>query len=325
MLLLAKTAMEPDDSGDEGRVTHVVFCTERCVPVVPLSSVSSALLSPDDTTDNNNNNNIDRSDLLLNRNFLSSYDSNSPSRTRFDEREVWDHLQPHLPYDAIRKTLPGWVLLCRRHIEDIIAFDESMAKPSGNGGGMEERGLWRVFEGVWAPEEVYLPTAPSLLGRTHEVFNRSLVHVEWDHDAADERDRAHPIVMDNVFGRELVERMREKGLLFMRKLKRGVDLGVWERFVLGGVLTTTTVGGTKGTGTGTGGGDGPSSLCGRRGRGGGGGINGGVGRFRVEMVVVVVIVSCRWECVVVVIVVEVDICPWQNMMMRLLGIGNAVS
>jgi len=41
--------------------------------------------------------------------------------------------------------------------------------------------LWPALEHVWAPEEVYFPTALSLLGvlRGDEVVLRSLVHSQW--------------------------------------------------------------------------------------------------------------------------------------------------
>jgi hypothetical protein len=108
--------------------------------------------------------------------------------------------------------------------------------------------LWPAFERVWAPEEVYFPTVMSLCGfldnynendddgnnnSNNEVSNRSLTYSEWDTRASNHKDRAHPLTYDDNFDYKLVRRVRnENGALFLRKLKRGLDLNVWEDIVV---------------------------------------------------------------------------------------------
>lgn len=96
--------------------------------------------------------------------------------------------------------------------------------------------LWPAFERVWAPEEVYFPTALALCGYMddeEEVLKRSVTHSEWDTRASNHKDRAHPLTYDDKFDDELVKRVRnDNGALFMRKLKRELDLNVWEEIVI---------------------------------------------------------------------------------------------
>mmetsp|Transcript_36727 Transcript_36727/g.59967 ORF Transcript_36727/g.59967 Transcript_36727/m.59967 type:complete len:207 (+) Transcript_36727:357-977(+) len=93
--------------------------------------------------------------------------------------------------------------------------------------------LWPAFERVWAPEEVYFPTALSLCGHMDEVStSRALTHSQWDERAANHKDRAHPIEYDGCFDETLVGRVRGDGCLFMRKMKRELDVSVWEQVVV---------------------------------------------------------------------------------------------
>jgi len=127
-----------------------------------------------------------------------------------------------------------------------------------NGAGGGDDGLWRMFQNVWAPEEVFFPTALALCGHDvsssssrgnncttsnddGDIVHRSLMHAKWDHRATNEKDRAHPLVYDELFSQELVERIRnEEGCVFMRKLIQPLALGTWEKIVLKRVMTTTT-------------------------------------------------------------------------------------
>lgn len=65
-----------------------------------------------------------------------------------------------------------------------------------------------------------------------EVPRRALTHSQWDARAADHKDRAHPLSYDGRFDDELVKRVRRDGCLFMRKMKRPLDLAVWEEIVV---------------------------------------------------------------------------------------------
>ena len=131
-------------------------------------------------------------------------------------------LRDCIPGDAIYKALPGWCLLSRKHARSILDLPASL---DGNN-------LWPAFERVWAPEEVYLPTALSLCGHMDEVSRRALTHSQWDERAARHEDRAHPLSYDGCFDHELVSRLRRDGRLFLRKMKRPLDLSLWEKVVL---------------------------------------------------------------------------------------------
>ena len=94
--------------------------------------------------------------------------------------------------------------------------------------------LWPAFERVWAPEEVFIPTALAICGHLddEEVSKRALTHSQWDERAKNHKDRAHPISYDGCFDDELVSRVRRDGCLFMRKLKNQLDVNVWEQIVV---------------------------------------------------------------------------------------------
>jgi hypothetical protein len=128
--------------------------------------------------------------------------------------ECFDVLQSSIPIQAVHKALPGWCVLSREHIQDIVKLDEQLD-------------LWTAFEHVWAPEEVYFPTALSLLGHLENSHN--LLYAEWNARAAKETDRAHPKLFDREFGPDLVERVRrQSNCLFLRKLKRSISIDEWQ-------------------------------------------------------------------------------------------------
>ena len=93
---------------------------------------------------------------------------------------------------------------------------------------LDRMNLWPAFEQVRAPEEVFLPTALAVSGNLVGVSRRSLTHSQWDVRARDHKDRAHPILYDGNFDDVLVSRKRAKWCLFLSKVKRLLDLSVWE-------------------------------------------------------------------------------------------------
>ena len=97
---------------------------------------------------------------------------------------------------------------------------------------LKGRDLYSLFQNVWAPEEVYFPTALSLLGLLpgEEVVEHSIMWAKWD-ERARGKDRAHPIEYDRDFGRSLVDDARRQNCYFIRKLKKRIDVRVWESIV----------------------------------------------------------------------------------------------
>jgi len=129
-----------------------------------------------------------------------------------------------VPGETIYKALPGWCFLSRKHAQNILNLPSQL-------GGMN---LWPAFERVWAPEEVFIPTALAICGHmnNNEVSRRALTHSQWDERAANHKDRAHPLTYDGYFDDKLVSRVRNDGCLFMRKLKMPLDVSTWDQIIV---------------------------------------------------------------------------------------------
>jgi hypothetical protein len=187
--------------------THIMFVTESCIPIAPLDSLASLLRRYGTGEDNCCS-------------FMDYYSRESPRCTRFDEHACF-HIEG-LPTLAIYKALPGWCLLSKKHAEQVLNLPEQL-------GGKE---LYPLFKSVWAPEEVFFPTALSLVGILpgNEVVQRSIMWAKWD-ERAKGSQRAHPIVYDGDFGENLVTRARNEGFMFMRKFKQKLNVLDWERII----------------------------------------------------------------------------------------------
>ena len=255
-----------NNGGKKKKATHVLFCTESCIPIATLGEVAKSILLNEicvwkereqkegegkvadevvgEQTEKQqpavNKQQQNHREPNWDRSYIHCYNQNSSQCTRFDEHNCWSTLSNSIPSSSIYKALPGWCLLSRKHAESILHLCEKEL------GGMN---LWPAFERVWAPEEVYFPTVMSLCGFldnynenddginnnniNNEVLNRSLTYSEWDTRASNHKDRAHPLTYDDKFDYKLVRRVRnETGALFLRKLKRGLDLNVWEDIVV---------------------------------------------------------------------------------------------
>ena len=108
--------------------------------------------------------------------------------------------------------------------------------------------LWPAFEKVWAPEEVYFPTALALTGHlpSPTVIMEPVTHSEWDTRARDHKQRAHPKVYDGYpFTLALINDIRYRhqnqginndkhcvGNLFMRKWKEPICDKLWAKVIL---------------------------------------------------------------------------------------------
>eukprot|EP00957_Ditylum_brightwellii_P197563 15051049-Ditylum_brightwellii.AAC.1 len=103
--------------------------------------------------------------------------------------------------------------------------------------------LWPAFNNVWAPEEVYFPTALALLGYLpgNDVVSKTVTHSKWNERARNQKDRAHPLEYDDSFNEHLVQNVRKEGCLFLRKMKRPLDIRIWERAALGKEISEADV------------------------------------------------------------------------------------
>ena len=213
MLSLLKAALRDE------RTTHVLLCTESCVPVATLRKTArSVLLNEncpckeeggtgrcDNTTlmeGSSSRQKRDKTRIDWNRSYVDCYDKDSHRWTRLDEHNCWDVLRDSVPSETIYKAMPGWSLLSRKHARGILDLPVR-------------------------------PTSLAIGGSMEEVAGRALTHSRWDERASDHRDRAHPLSYDSRFDDDLVSRVRRDGSLFLRKLKRPLNLSVWEQIVVG--------------------------------------------------------------------------------------------
>ena len=181
------------------KTTHIIFGTESCIPIAPLSAVR----------------------LETGKSYMAYYGKDGC--TRFDERDVWDVVRQYVPLDAIHKALPGWCVLSRSAAQDILDM------PQKHLGGNE---LWTAFKDCWAPEEAFFPTALALLGHLPATINKSMTYAEWDSRARNQKDRAHPKVWDTEFCKDLVTRLRkDHGCFVLRKVRRRITLTDWQRAI----------------------------------------------------------------------------------------------
>jgi len=229
--------------------THILFCTESCIPITSLKDAAVMLLTgscgngdPGSTVDKKEETekrgSVDRNiecEVNWDRSFVDFYGRDSHRCTRFDEQNCWDVLAQSVPPDAIHKALPGWCLVSRKHAQAVLDL------PSQLGDGAPD--LWPAFNNVWAPEEVYFPTALALLGYLpgNDVVSKTVTHSKWNERARNQKDRAHPLEYDDSFNEHLVQNVRKEGCLFLRKMKRPLDIRIWERAALGKEISEADV------------------------------------------------------------------------------------
>jgi hypothetical protein len=246
MLALAEEALV-----QQPITTHILFCTESCIPISSLQDTVRMLLllPPTNSGSNNNGNNtfsVPSSSCCcssLEKSFLNAYNSSDSTKfTRFDERSCWSKLSNVIPYEAIWKALPGWCVISKAHMTRILDM------PSRHLGGKD---LYPIFEHVWAPEEVFFPTALSLLGllpNPDVIHQRSLVYSKFI------RGQPHPMEYDlrnqdvvDQLCRILKEEGRHKynncshnnsdsntiveGYITLRKVKHPIDVNTWEQII----------------------------------------------------------------------------------------------
>ena len=78
--------------------------------------------------------------------------------------------------------------------------------------------MWKIWEGVWAPEEVYLPTAINVHNGMKNVVERAINFAAWDERNPDVTKRANPFWFDGRFA-EVRHQWIRQGAVFGRKFK----------------------------------------------------------------------------------------------------------
>lgn len=217
------------DSTDEPLppVDKFVFVSETCLPVATLEEVETTLFG--------GANSANASSWLKAR--------NSPNNG-YSRQQQWDRMSRAIPSENVWKA-DQWILLIREHAEAVARAGRGSASNNGNSnyGGAE---LWECFKRTRASDELYFPTALSLLniiggdkkrdgtcsdGRKgsdlelgDKVSNRRITYCDWSMSAR------NPATFNVLLeGRkaeflEVVRKAREEGCLFARKFIAG-DVG----------------------------------------------------------------------------------------------------
>jgi hypothetical protein len=247
MLALAEEALRDPNT------THILFCTESCIPISSLQDAIRMLLLlpptihtadiPDPAEEQRNVFSVPSSTrMFFHTSFVNAYNSSDPTQfTRFDERSCWSKIAHTIPYEAIWKALPGWCVISKKHMNLVLDM------PATHLGGKE---LYPIFETVWAPEELFFPTALSLLGvlpSDEVISNQSLVYSHFI------RGQPHPTEYDlrdpstveqiaRILQREKGETGDRKtmesegtrlveGYITLRKVKHPIDEKAWEQII----------------------------------------------------------------------------------------------
>mmetsp|Transcript_2847 Transcript_2847/g.3499 ORF Transcript_2847/g.3499 Transcript_2847/m.3499 type:complete len:313 (-) Transcript_2847:245-1183(-) len=136
MLSLIREALKDKETA------FIYLGTESCVPITSFTTVADRLYSEGAVS------------------WLNEWPENPPTgsglkrASKFEASSQFAVVDPQMiPTSAVWKALPGWITLTRHHAEAIVNLEEKV-------GGE----LWPAFSQVFAPEELYFPTALCLAG-----------------------------------------------------------------------------------------------------------------------------------------------------------------
>jgi len=195
-----------------------VFGTESCIPIHPLEHVGDCLFAEDVS-------------------WLNAFDT---GKSNWETGACFLAVDPTLiPPRAVWKTIPGWMMLNRRHAAEILnlltCVGDDLVRAWGPGG------QWKDGKGVFAPEEVFFSTMLAILGYLRkggggsgaaggtaldQVRRRMVTHATWARTG-----EANPITYSRLSSTVLDE-CRQGGCLFARKFARNsVSLADWRALV----------------------------------------------------------------------------------------------
>ena len=193
MLAILSDAVKDDSCG------RFVFGTETCLPMYKLQDAGKLLFKED------------KSWLQARKTPESQWESaacfQSVDQSIIPQKYVW-------------KSLPGWIMLTRKHAIEIVRLpalvNADLIAAWGPGGQWNER-----KGGVFAPEEVYFATNLSMLGYlrdnsgqqklSDQVIRQRVTWAQWKRHGD-----ANPITYSD-FSFDLVKQFRLEGAIFARK------------------------------------------------------------------------------------------------------------
>jgi hypothetical protein len=129
-------------------VDRFIFVSESCLPVTTLKEVEMALFGPKPTESNENNpkkNPYDKSWI----------NARSTPNNGYSRQLQWDEIRPtDIPPTLIWKA-DQWIILNRSHGRAVASLPDKY---------LNGRSLWYAFRRCRASDEMYFPTALSILG-----------------------------------------------------------------------------------------------------------------------------------------------------------------
>jgi len=203
-----------------------VFGTESCIPIYPLSVVAEQLYAEDVS-------------------WLNTRDT--PASNWENGAQFMSVDQTMIPQKAVWKTIPGWMMLNRRHAAEIVNLQACVGDDLVRAWG--PAGQHREGRGVFAPEEMFFSTMLAILGYLRkggggvsstaaavaggaaasgkdQVRRRMVTFAAWARAG-----EPNPITYEQLTPKMLAD-FRKDGCLFARKFaKNSVTLATWRSLV----------------------------------------------------------------------------------------------
>lgn len=213
-------------------IDRFIFVSETCMPVCTLQELHSALYNQNDA----------------NKSWLKV--SNSPNNG-YARQLQWDRVTKCISQDKIWKA-DQWICLTRHHAWPIVSLVEEASQNvlqqstnknhhssrnnhnnnhhhRNNHGAMIKPALWQCFKHVKASDEIYFPTAMSLLGilqnndnneqnnEHEEIATRRITYCDWSMNAKNPASFLLSKKDDFQQLKEVFQLARAEGCLFARK------------------------------------------------------------------------------------------------------------
>ena len=204
-------------------VDRFVFVSESCLPVATLKEMEMALFGPKENVDTNESNCKPPSKSVSSLYNKSWINARSTPNNGYARQLQWDAIRKHdIPHNFVWKA-DQWLVLNRTHGEAIASIPTKY---------LEGRHLWPALKKCRASDEMYFPTALSILGILHrpagvsevdfesskkescagnEIRRRKITYCDWSMGAK------NPASFTCVEWKDVVAKARGEGCLFARK------------------------------------------------------------------------------------------------------------
>lgn len=219
-------------------VDRFIFVSESCLPVATLKEVELALFGPrqailtTDTKDGQIKQQPKNMETLYNKSWINA---RSTPNNGYARQLQWDAIrQTDIPQNLIWKA-DQWLVLIREHADAIVFMPNKY---------LEGQQLWSTMRKVRASDEMYFPTALSILGILHRpvgvsevdentIYQRSkescagnsfrrrcITYCDWSMGAK------NPVSFTSLDWKDVVAKARGAGCLFARKFVSASSLAI---------------------------------------------------------------------------------------------------